>query len=180
MIWVAILIAILNIDIQVSPARADTPAALSAITDTAEKICGIWAAQGEIRSTKATGEVHAELSGLAKRLASIGVSGAGDIASSSYQGVLQSDLSSTLKDIRDCRLKVFENLRATALRETAQLSRPDASAVMVSPTQQECIELAEQVRTRSVKTPMGYDYGEDVARRTVEAMRELGCVSMKR
>lgn len=121
-----ILAAVLNMGAQIPPARADTPAALSAIADTADRVCGILAAQGEADSTKVTGEVRAELSGLAKRLASLGMSGAGDIASSKYQGMLQSDLPSTLKDIRDCKLKVLDKLQATVLPGTTQPSGPGA------------------------------------------------------
>ena len=179
-IRVMILAAILNLGIQISPTRADTPAALSAINDTADRICGIVVARGETSSTKVTGEVRAELSGLAKNLASIGVEGAGDITSSSYLGMLQSDLPATLKDIRDCKLKVLESLKAIVLPGAAQPQNPNAPAAIINPIQQQCMELSEQVRTRSFTSGMVTSYGEDVARKAVEAMKELGCASMKR
>jgi hypothetical protein len=94
---------------------ADTGAALSAIADTADRICGIVATQGEASGSKIGGDVHAELSGLAKRLATLGVAATGDITSSKYQGVLQQDLPSTLKDTRECKLQVLDKLRATIL-----------------------------------------------------------------
>jgi hypothetical protein len=101
---------------QVFPAQGETQAAaLSAVSDTADRICGIVATIGQSDSTKVSGDVHAELTGLARRLASAGVSGAGDITSTNYQNVLQTDLAATLKDVRDCKLKVFERLAATTL-----------------------------------------------------------------
>src|SRR3954451_7328832 len=78
--------------LQLPSARADTAAALTAIADTADRICGIVATQGETQSSKVSGQVNTELNGLARLLVSIGISGAGEIMSSSYQGVLQKDL----------------------------------------------------------------------------------------
>jgi len=84
--------------------------ALQEITNTADKICGIVAAKGETSTVAVKGQVNAELNGLAKRLANLGISGTGDITSSSYEGIVQQDLTSTLKDVRECKLKVFERL----------------------------------------------------------------------
>jgi hypothetical protein len=55
--------------------------------------------------------VNAELNGLAKRLADLGVSGAGDLTSKSYQGVLQRELADTLNNQRQCKLEVLRTLR---------------------------------------------------------------------
>jgi hypothetical protein len=71
------------------PARADTAAALTALADTADRICGIVSTQGEAGSSKVQGDIHAELNGLARRLATLGGSGSVDISSSKYQGLLQ-------------------------------------------------------------------------------------------
>jgi hypothetical protein len=100
---------------QAAARAADTGAALSAIADTADRICGIVATQGDTSASKVSGDVHAELSGLAKRLASLGVSGTGDITSLKYEGLLQQDLPATLKDIRECKLKVLEKLQSAVL-----------------------------------------------------------------
>lgn len=99
----------------VSALGADTGPALNAITDTADRICGIVATQGEVSGSKIEGDVHAELSGLAKKLASLGFGGTGDISSSKYQGVLQQDLPTTLKDTRECKLRVLDKLQAVLL-----------------------------------------------------------------
>jgi hypothetical protein len=114
--------------LQPSPARADAPAALAAINDTADRVCGIIATQGETDSSKAQGEIHAELNGLARRLAVIGGSAEADIASSKYQGLLQQDLPWSLSDVRKCKLQVFEKLSTTLLPGTAQPTGPGAPA----------------------------------------------------
>jgi hypothetical protein len=88
---------------------------LDMITETADKICGIVHAQGETKSVAIKGAVHAELQGLAAHLANLGVSGAGDILSNSYQGVLQEQLSATLKDEAACKSKVFDALQIKLL-----------------------------------------------------------------
>jgi hypothetical protein len=116
----------LGVAVQAAPVRADTPATLAAIADAADRICGIVATQGEAGSSKAQGEIHAELSGLARRLATIGGSATADITSSNYQGLLQADLPTTLKDIRECKLHVFEKLQATLLPGTTQAAGPGA------------------------------------------------------
>jgi hypothetical protein len=108
--------------IQPTPARADTAAALTAIADTADRICGIVSTQGEAGSSKAQGDIHAELNGLARRLATLGGSGAVDISSSKYQGLLQQDLPTALNDLRKCKLEVFHKLQTTVLPGTVQQS----------------------------------------------------------
>src|SRR6516165_8082328 len=65
--------------IQPIPARADNAAVLTAIADTADRICGIVSTQGDTGSSKVQGDIHAELNGLARRLATLGGSGSVDI-----------------------------------------------------------------------------------------------------
>jgi hypothetical protein len=93
-------------------ARAqDTSQALIAITDTADKICGIVATSGNVTDVKVTGDVRAQLNGLAKRLADLGISAATEFSSRTYEGFIQQDLPAALKDLRDCKLKVFNTLQ---------------------------------------------------------------------
>lgn len=84
--------------------RAETSAVvLKEIADTASQLCGYMSESGSKSTTQITGDVNAELSGLAKRLANLGVKGTGTIDSSQYEGVVQEQLADTLKDIRQCR-----------------------------------------------------------------------------
>jgi hypothetical protein len=83
---------------------------LEAITATADRICNVVTTEGSTESAKVSGEVKAELSGLAKRLANLGVSGTGAIDSSEYHGLLQQDLALALKDNASCKTHVFDKL----------------------------------------------------------------------
>jgi hypothetical protein len=98
---------------RLSSSHADTTTdALIAIRSTADGICGVVAAAGESQSVQVSGDVKAQLTGLAKRLADLGVSGAGSLASDSYIGVLRPDLAATLDSQRDCKFKIFDILQA--------------------------------------------------------------------
>jgi hypothetical protein len=86
------------------------PEALQEITDTADRICGSVAAAGQGTDVKITGDVKAQLSGLAKKLADLGISGAGDVTTGSYEGVLRDQLATVLSEQRNCKLAVFQSL----------------------------------------------------------------------
>jgi hypothetical protein len=57
---------------------------------------------------------------LARRLATLGGSGSVDISSAKYQGLLQQDLPTALKDLRECKLKVFQELQTVILPGSVQ------------------------------------------------------------
>jgi hypothetical protein len=96
--------------------------ALGLITNTADRICNIVSTNGDANSVEAKGNVNAQLSGLASKLADIGVSGTGGINNEKYHNVIRQDLSATLKDNAACKLKVFESL-LSKLMETGS-ARP--------------------------------------------------------
>ncbi len=95
-----------------SAAPLDTEQALDLITQTADRICNVVSTKGEVESAEVKGQVQAQLSGLAAKLANAGVSGTGGINNEQYQNVLRQDLASTLHDNVECRLKVFHTLQA--------------------------------------------------------------------
>jgi hypothetical protein len=107
-------------------AHADSAQILKEITDTATGLCGEVAQSGHADTIKATGDVKAELSGLAKRLANLGVSGTGEINSTEYQGVVQQQLAATLQDVRNCKITIFNTLQQKLL--------PDAASPPQQPT----------------------------------------------
>ena len=108
-----------------SAAPLDTTAqALDLITQTADRICNVVSTKGEAESSDVKGQVQAQLSGLAAKLANVGVSGTGSINNEQYQNVLRQDLASTLHDNAECKLKVFQTLETKLLRETIQTPSP--------------------------------------------------------
>jgi len=96
-------------------APLDAQQAMDLITNTADRICNVVSTKGDAESSEAKGEVKAALSGLAAKLADVGVSSSGSINSDQYQNVLRQDLASTLKNNAECKLKVFDTLQAKLL-----------------------------------------------------------------
>jgi hypothetical protein len=94
------------------PAHAADTAqqALKEITDTADRLCGVVATSGRSDSVKVKGDIKASLSGLAKKLADLGISGSGEVNTSSYEGVVQQELAKTLNDVRECKVQVLNIL----------------------------------------------------------------------
>jgi hypothetical protein len=97
--------------------------ALKDITDTADRICGYVALSGQSTGVELSGDVKAELSKLAKVLADLGLSGTGRITNQSYEGILQQELSSTLRDIRQCKLNVFTSLQQVLIPQPPPVPR---------------------------------------------------------
>ena len=116
-----------------SPSFAMTPEAVSLITEAAQSICGTAVDAGSTTSVKVTGDVKAELSGLAKKLADLGLSGSGSIENDSYVGVLQKDLAANLADLRHCKLAVFDRLSSTLTHDEG---KPDPPKLHFSETEE--------------------------------------------
>jgi len=106
------LAVILLCGLTAAKARADnTSQILDEITGAADRLCGYVAQSSHADSTQVTGQITAELNGLAKRLANLGVSGTGSFTSTETEGVVQSELKEALNDLRACKLHVFDSLR---------------------------------------------------------------------
>ena len=106
------------------PACAQSVAqALQEITDTVDRLCGNVATSGQTNAASGAAEVKAELNGLAKRLADLGVSASGSTSSSTYEGVIQQELPTALRDVRECKLKVFQTLQEKLLPDAQSTPR---------------------------------------------------------
>lgn len=84
--------------------------ALALITKTADEICSIVNHAGSSQSLKVKGDVRAQLNGLIRQLADLGISGAADFTADQYEGVIQADLASSIQRNSECKLKVFDKL----------------------------------------------------------------------
>ena len=95
----------------VAPGAKAASMSLTDITAAADQLCNLVQTQGSSQSVKYEGQVKAEVDGLLKKLGvNAGASGSTEQASSSYQGVLQADLVSALRDNATCKLHVFNSL----------------------------------------------------------------------
>lgn len=82
------------------------------IVETAERICGISATDGSSSSIDVEGEADASISLLTRRLIGLGVEGGANLQESEYQNVLREQLADELKDSRQCRQRVFDQMFA--------------------------------------------------------------------
>jgi hypothetical protein len=109
--------------------------ALNLISDTADRICNEVSRTGETRSAEVSGQIQAQLKGLAARLLNVGVSTAGNITSSQYQNVLQEHLARVLVENAACKLEVLKLLKGSLL-ETANTEGVRGAAGAQSPKSQ--------------------------------------------
>ena len=90
--------------------------ALDLITNAADRVCNIVKQAGSSESLNVKGEVKAQLSGLIKQLADLGISGAADFNSDQYEGVIRTDLATAIKDNAQCKFNVFDKLQAKMIK----------------------------------------------------------------
>ena len=109
-----------------TPARADNGSALNEINSTAERLCGSVTPSGRSNNVQVTGEVKAELSGLAKKFAGLGISGTGALITNEYEGVLQQELATALRDVRTCKMEIFNTLQKKLIPDTPPTRNPNA------------------------------------------------------
>ncbi len=82
--------------------------------ETLEKIiplvCGNFEQSGKNKTISIDTNAKAELSSLFKKLADLGIQGAGKINIDEYSGVLRTEIAPQLNNVRECRLKVWTDL----------------------------------------------------------------------
>lgn len=84
---------------------------ISVIVAAADSICGIAIRAGSASSNEVAGEIHAKIPGLVKYLADAGTSVDASTVRDSFDNVMQKDLPTRLKDVQECRMKVFDTLQ---------------------------------------------------------------------
>jgi hypothetical protein len=102
-----------------APANAQTvddqqKAVIEVIISTAHSLCYDLATASRTKAEGVKGDVKAQLTGLASKIADIGLTGAGDITDSETEGVLQTDLAAALKDSAACKTHVLDTLGSSA------------------------------------------------------------------
>jgi hypothetical protein len=103
-----------------APANAQTvddqqKAVIEVIISTAHSLCYDVATASRTKAEGVKGDVKAQLTGLASKIADIGLTGAGDITDSETEGVLQTDLAAALKDSAACKTHVLDTLASKLL-----------------------------------------------------------------
>ena len=90
--------------------------ALDLITKTADSVCSIVTLAGNSQNLKVKGEVKAQLNGLIKQLADLGISGDADFNSDKYEGLIRTDLAAAIQNNAQCKFNVFDKLQAKMIK----------------------------------------------------------------
>ena len=127
--WIAVIIFICLPSLANTATSLDRQKqALDIIADFADRFCKDIPLEGSGDNVELSGNAKTELSGVVKKLAKLGISGAGKYQNSDYQGLLQKDIIEGLKSNVDCRLKIWEDLKSTLL--TVELEVPPNKPVV--------------------------------------------------
>jgi hypothetical protein len=98
------------------PAHADDldrqKKALQIISDFADNMCKDVPLKGSTNALELTGNAKMQLKGVVKKVADLGFGGAAKYQQTNFEGLLQSDLASILRDNKKCRLQIWNDLRA--------------------------------------------------------------------
>jgi hypothetical protein len=101
---------------------------LQTIADHAERICGTVPLEGSSGNVELSGSAKMELDGLLKKMTAMGIQGTATYQGSQYQGLLQKDLLTAMRDKTNCKMSVNNVLMgkllaaAVASREPLKLS----------------------------------------------------------
>jgi hypothetical protein len=97
----------------------DNQKALNMIADFSDRLCKDIPLQGHGDNLDLSGSAKAELNGIIKKLANLGVDGAIKYQNTDYEGLLQKDLVSALKDSTNCRLQIWNDLKDKLVSSSA-------------------------------------------------------------
>lgn len=112
--------------ISVSSAKSDSyQEGLDRISNFANKMCTDIPIIGQGANAKLNAEAKAELASMLKGLVDLGIEGAGSIDISSYENVLREDLVTALEDSRECKLKIWEDLKVKVLDQSSNVKTPE-------------------------------------------------------
>jgi hypothetical protein len=95
---------------------------LDTIGNFAERMCPKVPLEGSSSTVELSGNAKAELNGLLKKMAALGIQGAAKYQESQFQGLVQKDLLAAIRDTTDCKLKVANSLMGKLLAASAVAS----------------------------------------------------------
>ena len=102
--------------------------ALTMIADFAERLCKDPPLEGHGKNMELSGSAKAELRGIIKKLANLGLDGAIKYQNTEYAGLLQKDLVSALKYRTDCRLKIWNDLKDKLISTNTSITNDKGKA----------------------------------------------------
>lgn len=138
-----------------SISTAETPLdrqkqALDIIAEFADRFCKNIPLVGVGDAVELSVQGKAELSGIVKKLAVLGLEGASHYQNSEYQGLLQKDLIEGLKSNVDCRIRIWGDLKSTLLA-----SAPKDPTVSQETTPHATSQTKKEVRVKELTGTVG-------------------------
>jgi hypothetical protein len=106
--------------------------ALKIISDFADKFCKDVPLKGRSDSIGLSGSAKADLKGILNKIVNLGFDGAAKYQDSEYEGLLQADLISALKDNMKCREQIWRDLSHKLLDRTDDALVPKSTLVAKS------------------------------------------------
>ena len=97
---------------------------LNVIANFADRICGDIPLTGGRETLMISGSANAELNGLIKKLANLGIEGAVKYEKSEYQNVLREDLAAVLATSTQCKLDIVHALKDKILNKGPEEDDP--------------------------------------------------------
>lgn len=105
----------LSLSAAAEPTYDQRKQALDLIANFADRFCKDIPLEATADSLELSGQAKAQLHGIVRKLAGLGIEGAGQYQSSEYQGLLQEDIVEGLRYSMDCRLQIWKDLKSTFL-----------------------------------------------------------------
>lgn len=103
--------------------------ALDAISRAANDICGELLQSGSSNQIEGSVEANVRLKGLMRELLDLGVGGAAGVDTEEFVNVAQSDLAQELASMRDCRLRIWNDLKQAVV--ASPVAGPEGEQVPV-------------------------------------------------
>lgn len=122
---------------QADPEQQRQTQALMLIRETARDICYDIQQSGQETDFQMKGEIQAKVSGIAARIANLGVGATAEVQDSQYQGMVRDQVADVIRRSIDCKKDVFDKLCKTMLRgcATFQQTRQGPPVSTPIPTQ---------------------------------------------
>lgn len=111
----AALLLVIHLPLQVMAQTNDDPTEL--ILEMLPAVCGEFPTSGSSSSFSISGDANTKLKGLLDKLADLGIDGAVDVDTDEYVGVLRSEVGEQLNSVRDCRERVWSDMRSLIVKE---------------------------------------------------------------
>lgn len=101
-----------------------TNRALEMIASFADKLCVSPPLKGKSTKQEISGSINAELKGIVKKIADLGITGAAKYNNSEYEGVLQADLVEIINNTNECKNEVSKRLERILIKGDTINNKP--------------------------------------------------------